>query len=102
MFNSSYRSALGPHKNDDDHAPTKLENHFILITMATCLSLLSVFALLGLCRSRSTNGYTKVDNNSASNVETPTQTFSNNVPSVYIRDDHSEKDAMLDDHDDEM
>ena len=70
--------------------------------MATCLSLLSVFALLGLCRSRSTNGYTKVDNNSASNVETPTQTFSNNVPSVYIRDDHSEKDAMLDDHDDEM
>jgi hypothetical protein len=66
--------------------------------MATCLSLLSVFALLGLCKSRSTNGYTKVNNNSASSVETQ-QTFDNNVPSVYIRDENAESEAMLNDPD---
>ncbi|CAB3996348.1 Hypothetical predicted protein [Paramuricea clavata] len=97
--NITDRSAL-PHKNDESNAPTKLENHFILISMATCLSLLAIFALLGLCKSRSTNGYTKVDNNSASSVETQ-QTFDNNVPSVYIRDDNAESEAMLNDPDDQ-
>ncbi|CAB4032016.1 pro convertase subtilisin kexin type 6-like [Paramuricea clavata] len=96
--NITDRSAL-PHKNDESNAPTKLENHFILISMATCLSLLAIFALLGLCKSRSTNGYTKVNNNSASSVETQ-QTFDNNVPSVYIRDDNAESEAMLNDPDD--
>jgi hypothetical protein len=69
--------------------------------VATCLSLLSVFALLGLCKSRSKSGYKKVDNSSASSVET-SQKFNNNVPSVYIRDDHSERQAMLSDEDEEM
>ena len=96
--NITDRSAFGPQR--DSNAPSKLENHFILIAVATCLSLLSVFALLGLFKSRSKSGYTKVDNNSSSSVEMP-QTF-NNVPSVYIRDDRAESQAMLSDNDEEM
>ena len=94
-------AASGDHNNDESDASPKLENHFILISMATCLSLLAVFALLSLYKTRPTKGYTKVDNNTASSVEAA-QTFNNNVPSVYIRDDNAEGDAMLSDHDDEM
>ncbi|XP_028416477.1 LOW QUALITY PROTEIN: proprotein convertase subtilisin/kexin type 5-like [Dendronephthya gigantea] len=90
------RSALLPHQNDDENSSrNKIENHFILISLATCLSLLAIFALFGLFKPRSSKGYTKVENNSASSVEIS----KNDVPSVYIRDDQSERIAMLDDHD---
>ena len=99
--NITDRSALLRHHNDDNSdASPKLENHFILISMATCLSLLAVFALVSVFRSRATKGYTKVDNNSSSSVEAP-QPLDNNVPSVYIRDDKAEHVAMLSDGDDD-
>lgn len=89
------RSALLPQQNDENSSQNKVEHHYILISLATCLSLLAIFALLGLVKPRSTKGYAKVENNSTSSVEVP----KNDIPSVYIRDDQTERIAMLDDHD---